>query len=360
MSLHVVVFGLTGCLGASLGDGTLGEDGWEPPLDARACPSDPDAFIGGDPTLVECPDYWTCEDLATGTKRCSNPGPDYPGGGDWECHDEGGATVCEGDSYPDDGGGGDWDCTREGDLVVCRDDTPDLPDGGGGGGWDCAYWNEFRVCDDDGGDEPGYPDDGGDVCFSAVDDPTSEVLVRGGYYFETLAGRDVIHVALIFSDAFVDNSYGVNSSDGYGRREEGHRFRDLVSSDHAEVGFRDASGAEVLLAKLDYFTDEGATTSGYDALGVSGGDGRVLDGDGDALVAASSSLDRNFNELGCVFTEDSPTADECPEWENRVIYDVWLDADAFAGGFGGVTLEYVHASPSRTDNTVIVHEGECP
>jgi hypothetical protein len=121
-----------------------------------ACPMDPDAFIGGDPSAYECPDYWLCEDLPAG-KRCYTPGPDTPDGGDWRCWDEDGSTFCEGDHFPDDGGAGDWDCERRGEFVVCEDDTPDYPDEPGDGGWDCVYIDEFRVCSDGDG---GSGDDG--------------------------------------------------------------------------------------------------------------------------------------------------------------------------------------------------------
>jgi hypothetical protein len=151
-----------------------------------ACPIDPDCHIGGDCSLYECPDYWLCEDLATGNKRCTNPGPDYPDqGGDWECEDVGAQTVCRGSDFPDGGGGGDWNCERSGEFVVCTSDTPDYPDAGGGGAWNCWFEGEFRVCESGGGDggewecydtpsgrecrrrTPDYPDDRDWDCHDA-------------------------------------------------------------------------------------------------------------------------------------------------------------------------------------------------
>src|SRR5688500_16862622 len=61
-----------------------------------ACPIDPDAYIGGDASAYECPDFWVC-DAIPGGKRCYTPGADYPDGGDWECWDDGGSTYCRGD-----------------------------------------------------------------------------------------------------------------------------------------------------------------------------------------------------------------------------------------------------------------------
>ena len=353
----VALMGTTACIGTTLaGEEDPRADGFEPT--ETVCPSDPDAYIGGDPSLYECPEYWVCENIPGG-KRCYQPGPDYPDDGDWECRDEGGVTICEGSDYPDGGGGGDWDCERRGDLVICTKDDPDYPDDGGGGGWDCFFTDEFRVCDGGGGGGD-FPDDDGDFCFYPEGETEGPPIVRGGYTFTTVGGRDAVHVRLIFDEGFVDNSYGANSSDGYRGGNNGHTFRDLVSSDHAEIGFADGSGSQVLLAKFDYISP-GDTTSGYDALGVHGGDGSMMSGDIGAVLDATSSLDRNFNERGCVYTNDSPTEDECPAWDNRVVYEMWLALDAFgAAGFGGPVLTYVHASPSRTDDTIPVIPGECP
>ena len=354
--LAIAGIGGTGCIG-----GMFSEEGAPPlvpPPGAGVCPMDPDAYIGGDPSLYECPEFWVCEDLAGERKRCFNPGPDYPDGGDWECRDEGGTTVCRGSDFPDGGGDGDWDCERQAEFVICTNDRPDYPDEGGGSPWDCWFQDEYRICE--GGDTPGYPDGGGDFCFFPTDGGDGGAVVRGGYRFETRGGRDVVHVTLIFDEAFVDNTYGTNSSDGYRGGDRGHTFRDLVSSDHAEVGFADGSGREVLRAKFDYISPSDVA-SGYDSLGATGGDGRMMTGDDSAVVDATSSLAHNFNELGCVFTEDSPGAGECPGWEPRVIYEMWIDAALFgAAGFGGPLLEYVHASPSRTDDTIWVEPGECP
>jgi hypothetical protein len=353
-----LLLGLGGCQGAFLEEGGA----FTPPAGASTCPTDPDAFIGGDPTLYVCPDFWVCEELSGPIKRCTNPGPRYPdGSGDWDCWDEGGTTVCRGHDFPDGGGDSDWRCERQDEFVICRSDSPDYPDGGSGGDWDCRFVDTYRVCES-GGDNPGggdYPDGGDDVCFYPVGDPTGGPVVHAQYTFETIGGRDTVHIVLIFDEGFVDNSYGANSSDGYRGGHNGHTFRDLVSSDHAEVGFLDAGGTERLRAKFDYISPA-PTPTGYDALGATGGDGSMMGGDAGAVVDASSSLAWNFNTLGCVFTEDSPSPAECPDWENRVIYEMWIDLAAFPGGFGMPALEYVHASPSRTTDTIEVYPDECP
>lgn len=366
--------GLGGCLGSASTDYT--DEFTDPraqgfnPTTPAACPVDPDAYIGGDASLYECPDFWICEDAPTGGKQCYTPGPDYPDGGAWECHDEGGRTICRGDHYPDGGGSSGWDCRSEGEFVVCETGG-DYPDGGG---WDCYYASGYRVCETPGygdggggGDLPGgggggFGDGGGGFCFYPVGEPGAPPLVTGGYRFETIGGRSAVHVTLVFDPSFVDNSYGVNASDGYrGGGANSHTFRDLVSSDHAEVGFADATGREVVRAKFDYITASPTVASGYDCLGATGGDGAVISGDASAILDATSSLDRNFNELGCVYTVDSPTPDLCPGWEMRVIYEMWLDAAAFgSAGFGYPLLSSVHASPSRVADTIPVEPGPCP
>ncbi|HMO11946.1 MAG TPA: hypothetical protein PKB06_10710, partial [Actinotalea sp.] len=185
-------FALPACVGG-FGTGTGDRFGQPDPdslgeVPTPSCPIDPDCAIGGDCSLYECPDYWICEDQPNGRKRCINPGPDYPDGGNWECEDTGGRTICRrnGD-YPDGGGGGDWNCERQGDLVVCTDETPNYPDGGAGGPYNCWFADEFRICEtipggpgDGGGwscydpgdgsvecrnNTPGYPDDGVWTCW---------------------------------------------------------------------------------------------------------------------------------------------------------------------------------------------------
>jgi hypothetical protein len=61
-----------------------------------------------------------------------------------------------------------------------------------------------------------------------------------------------------------------------------------------------------------------------------------------------------------VYTVDSPTAEECPGFDYRVIYEMWIDTSIFTGGFGGPMMEFVHASPSRTENTIYIEPGPCP
>jgi hypothetical protein len=89
-----------------------------------------------------------------------------------------------------------------------------------------------------------------------------------------------------------------------------------------------------------------------------------------AVVAVSTSLDRNLNTCGYEdFLVDSPATDAAysanpaaPNWDYRVVYDVWVEREVFATpGFGRASVEFVHASPSKAGkNTIEVTPRDCP
>ncbi len=191
-----------------------------------------------------------------------------------------------------------------------------------------------------------------------------------------------IHIRLTLDPRFVDNSYGANAI-GWGdddaeasepddkkKKKTGHTFDKLVGSDHAEMILKDKAGSVVLHFKLDYISENSDFPSGYGTNGVSDKDGGMIEGDEKWILGASTSLHRNFNGCGLdEYTVDSPATDEsytpnpdAPEWDFRVVYEVWVDATPFApSGFGDAIIEYVHASPSKIDNnTIEVTKGECP
>src|SRR5690606_36738857 len=109
---------------------------------------------------------------------------------------------------------------------------------------------------------------------------------------------------------------------------------------------------------------------GHACAGVTGGDGKMIVGDADWVMGATSSLDRNLNGCGWGdYIVDSPATDdaytpnpEAPTWDYRVVYEVWVAEEPFGvDGFGDARIEYVHASPSKADNsTLIVVPGDCP
>ena len=81
-------------------------------------------------------------------------------------------------------------------------------------------------------------------------------------------------------------------------------------------------------------------------------------------------MDRNLNERGySEYLEDSPLTDEdyalnplAPDWDYRMVYEVWVALDAFgSSGFGEATVNFVHCSPAKGgDNTVDVDPEPCP
>ncbi|KYG07404.1 hypothetical protein BE21_29515 [Sorangium cellulosum] len=213
---------------------------------------------------------------------------------------------------------------------------------------------------------------------------------------EIAESEELVHVRLTLNPAFVDNTYG-ETAIGWGgeaqpaqqpapgggpgqppapgggpkpKGHKGHTFKDLVGSDKAQFQMTDGKGELVLDFFVDYVSADEAKPSGYGSLGVLGGEGKMLLGDAGAVVAATTSLDRDLNACGYgAYVVDSPETDEsytpnpqAPGWDYRVVYDVWVSASAFgAAGFGDATISYVHASPSKyPSDTLTVTPGPCP
>ena len=210
-------------------------------------------------------------------------------------------------------------------------------------------------------DSPGLePAVGQTVYLYATTKAAGPPVAKLYYEFDTVRVDGTHYVALTFSEEFVDNTYGANSSPGYGKE---HEFRQLVGSDHAIIGLEDGDGNLMFEVKLDYIMEDDASPSGYRSGGIEDGDGKMLLGSEAVVLDARTSLERNLNERGCVYLEDSPAPGDpdCPDWERRVIYEVWLDRDMFGpAGFGRPVLDHVHASPSRMENTIEVEPGDPP
>jgi len=219
------------------------------------------------------------------------------------------------------------------------------------------------------------------------------------YVTEVQNGEEYVHLRITFAPSFVDNVYGECASQtGWGGDEEtaeaepepmepmggmpkpmdgmkppkpgkgGHTFNDLVGSDHVELMLSDCDGGLAMHMKLDYIS-EASTSCGYASAGVTGGEGKMIVGSADHILAASSSLDRNMNGCGYCELENSPCPGEdwagdpdAPLWDYRVVYEVWIDTAAFGdAGFCGIDIDAVHASPSKAeDNTVLVEPDDCP
>ena len=219
----------------------------------------------------------------------------------------------------------------------------------------------------------------GSICFYGPITTTTTTTTTGAlpaatieYLHETAGGQEYYRFRITFDPAFVDNTYGTNAI-GWGQK--GHTFKDLVGSDHVELSLFDGTKTLVSMFDLDYITASSATCA-YDALGVSGGEGKMLVGDSKYVLASTTSLDRNLN--GCGYCKSSACGGNCtvnspltdakytanaatPNWDYRVVYEVWVDAGVFAGkGFGGASITFVHASPSKVStNTVTVTPRPC-
>jgi hypothetical protein len=150
----------------------------------------------------------------------------------------------------------------------------------------------------------------------------------------------------------------------------GHTFRDLVGSDHAEIELLNANGDISVHFKLDYVSESATAPSGYASLGVSGGEGKLIVGQAEWILASATSIDRNLNACGLgSFVDDSPATDatytpdaSAADWDYRVSYEVWVSTDAFGNaGFGSALIDNVHASPSKASgDTADVLPAPCP
>jgi hypothetical protein len=164
---------------------------------------------------------------------------------------------------------------------------------------------------------------------------------------------------------FVDNTYGTNAI-GW---PNGHTFNNLVGSDNLKLSLMNSAGTKVLEFQQDYITASSGAPSGFDCLGVTGGEGKMLVGSATNIVSATTSLDQNMNTFGYNLQTNSPatTANYTPNptYPNW-IYDVWYEVtvlkSAFgASGFGSPMITGVHASPSKTgSNTELVNPTPCP
>src|SRR5262249_61343401 len=122
--------------------------------------------------------------------------------------------ACE---FPTDGGAGTHPTScnaQSGGGLYCPT--------GGDGPWTCHADQAGLTCDSGGGNTVCYFPSGG----SAGGGPPSATVE---YALESMSGMSVVHVRLTFDRGFVDNTYGATAV-GWGAH--GHKFTDLVGSDH--------------------------------------------------------------------------------------------------------------------------------
>ena len=120
----------------------------------------------------------------------------------------------------------------------------------------------------------------GSICFFGPITTTSTTTTSAPaatieYLHETAGGKEYYRFRIIFDPRFVDNTYGANAI-GW---TKGHTFKDLVGSDHAELSLFDGASTLVSMFDIDYITANAASACAYGALGVSGGEGKMLVGD---------------------------------------------------------------------------------
>jgi hypothetical protein len=206
----------------------------------------------------------------------------------------------------------------------------------------------------------------GSLCIAQpTQPPMSDPLAVIEQELVTYMGVPAMHISVVFDPHFADNTYGTTAM-GWTK----HSFNDLVGSDHSEITVLDSQGTMILKFDLDYITADAHAPCGYRCLGVDGGDGKMLFGPRSAILGYTSSLDRNLNERGyCQYTMSSPATDanctpnpDAPNWDFRVVYEVWIDLAAFhPNTFGSAYMSFVHASPSKlSTNTVETQPEPCP
>jgi hypothetical protein len=239
-------------------------------------------------------------------------------------------------------------------------------DGGGDPGADggTSYEPPYGNC---AGEEDTSPPDDELCLYDEADPEATDPIAVIEYEFVTYEGQDAVHIRLVFDPTFADNTYGANA---VGWTSHDHKFGDLVGSDHATIVALDKNGEPVFDLDVDYLSQDAEAPCGYSSLGPFGGEGKVNLGDPDAILGWTTSISQNLNERGYCedYLVDSPATDEnctpnadAPNWDYRVVYELWLALSAFdPAGFGSAYMSEVHASPSKYDtNTVEVDPRTC-
>lgn len=158
---------------------------------------------------------------------------------------------------------------------------------------------------------------------------------------------------------YADNTYGTNAVGWPVNRT----LDSLIVSDRIQWALYDAEGQKKMDFKVDYFSNSALSPSGYESLGVNGGEGQVIEGSDTSILRTTTSINENFNSYGYVLPSASPATDSnytpnpaYPDW----IYDVWYEATVKLNVFGNSRFGYfdlveAHASPDK-DDTYLEHE----
>jgi hypothetical protein len=207
----------------------------------------------------------------------------------------------------------------------------------------------------------------GAVCFfgEGMEEPSATVE----YITESVENDEYVHLRVIFDPDFVDTTFGECSLETGWKKM--HTYKALNGSDHVELKLYDCADDLSMHMKVDFIDDKTADGAcGLGTAGVTGGDGEMFVGDAAHVLAVGTSLDRNMNGCGYCDKEESPCpggefyepSPNAPEWDFRMVYELWIDVEAFGdAGFCRPDIEYVHASPAKAEaDTVTVESDDCP
>lgn len=210
--------------------------------------------------------------------------------------------------------------------------------------------------------------DAGSLCFygEGHDEPSATIE----HITEVVEDEEYVHLRIIFDPTFVDTTYGECSLTTGWDQDKGHTLKDLKGSDKVELMLYNCDDELSMHMKVDFIEDESDTECGYATGGVTDGEGDVIVGDETHVLAVGTSLDRNMNGCGYCELEESPCpggegyspSEDAPEWDFRIVYELWVDVEAFGpSGFCRPDIDSVHASPSKAeDNTILVEWDDCP
>ncbi|HEX4120617.1 MAG TPA: hypothetical protein VH619_08385 [Verrucomicrobiae bacterium] len=166
-------------------------------------------------------------------------------------------------------------------------------------------------------------------------------------------GGGSVRVVFRQSTDIVDNTYGTNAV-GWGN--QGHKFSDLTGSDGAAFLFTDAKTNTVLEFECDYISQSSLFPSDYGTLGATGGDGQMIVGSTSNILSADTTLTADLNQSPAFYeytvNSPAPSSPNYANWDVVDGYDITVSGSVFSNGFGGVSIPYVHNSPSKINGII--------
>jgi|GEM_PF-638771 len=163
--------------------------------------------------------------------------------------------------------------------------------------------------------------------------------------------ENTLTVRAIVEKGYVDNTYGAGAV-GWDNTQT---LDSLITSDHLRLALYDMQAEKKLDMVIDYFSQDQQSPTGFSSLGVSGGEGYVVEGSDTNIINATTSINENFNTLGYVLINTSPLTDTTytpnllyPDWIFEVWYEATVKLNAFESSqFGYSDILELHASPNK-------------